>query len=126
MANALGLAHKVVSEWARLGIPINVGDEWAQRLSRIAVTKASRAVPAADQRRLAAFPETVVLAELVLDPPSPSIEPKDLYLATTAELSRRLSRIYTTLGVQDPLFQHLCNPQTGLHTSQRSERDTTS
>ncbi|MFK0111612.1 hypothetical protein [Streptomyces sp. NPDC091217] len=110
MAKALDTAHKVVDEWALHSTPINVGDEWARRLSHIAAEPASRAVPISDQRRLASFPETVVLAELVLDPPEHSIEPKDLYLATTAELSRRLSRSYTTLGIQDPLFQHLCNP----------------
>ncbi|MFI2259509.1 hypothetical protein [Streptomyces tubercidicus] len=30
------------------------------------------------------------------------------YLATTAELSRRLARIYTTLGTQDPLYRRFC------------------
>ncbi|MFI7405372.1 hypothetical protein ACIBW9_33660 [Streptomyces sp. NPDC049541] len=43
-----------------------------------------------------------MLTELVLDPPAHSLEPKELYLATTAELRRRLSRVYTTIGTQDP------------------------
>ncbi|WP_217215680.1 hypothetical protein [Streptomyces sp. AC550_RSS872] len=118
MAKALDTAHKIVDEWALHSTPINVWDEWARRLGHIAAEPVSRAVPTSDQRRLAAFPETVVLAELVLDPPEHSIERKDLYLATTAELSRRLSRNYTALGVQDPLFQHLCNPQISFRESQ--------
>ncbi|MGP4088504.1 TniQ family protein [Streptomyces sp. KR55] len=119
MTKALETARKVVDEWARQGIPINVGDEWTRRLSHITAEPTSRAVPASDQRRLAAFPETVVLAELVLNPPAHNMTPKDLYLTTAAELSRRLSRIYTTLGIQDPLFQRLHDLRTGL-------RDTTS
>ncbi|MFE2037713.1 hypothetical protein ACFXBB_31640 [Streptomyces scopuliridis] len=111
MANALGLGHRVVGEWARHGIPINIGDEWSPRLSEIVAAPAGRTVPASDQHRLATFPETVVPAELVLDPPAHNVMPKGLYLATTAELSRRLSRIYTTLGIQDPLFQRLRDPQ---------------
>ncbi|MGY3340047.1 hypothetical protein ACVW0K_006146 [Streptomyces filamentosus] len=33
---------------------------------------------------------------------------KELYLATTAELSRRFARVYTTLGTQDPLYRRFC------------------
>ncbi|MFE4861545.1 hypothetical protein [Streptomyces sp. NPDC056670] len=94
--------HKVIDEWAQSGIPVNVGDEWTRRLNRIAAGPTSKGIPLADRRRLAAFPETVVLTELVLDPPAHSLEPKDLYMATTAELGRRLSQIYTTIGTQDP------------------------
>lgn len=45
-----------------------------------------------------------------LDPQSTtqSTDPKDLYLATTAELSRRFTRIYTALGPQDPLYRRFC------------------
>ncbi|MFD0629519.1 hypothetical protein ACFQ2K_49810 [Streptomyces sanglieri] len=31
-----------------------------------------------------------------------------VYLATTAELSRRFARIYTTLGTHDPLYRRFC------------------
>ncbi|MCX4516083.1 hypothetical protein OG402_38400 [Streptomyces anulatus] len=65
-------------------------------------------IPAEDRYRLAAFPEIVVLATLVLAPPTNTIVPKELYLATTAELSRRFARIYTTLGTQDPLYRRFC------------------
>jgi hypothetical protein len=47
----------------------------------------------------------VALATLVLDPPTNTIIPEELYLATTAELSRRFARIYTTLGTEDPLYR---------------------
>lgn len=49
-----------------------------------------------------------MLANLILNPPVHTIDPKELYLATTAELSRRFARIYTTFGTQDPLYRHLC------------------
>ncbi|MET9922834.1 hypothetical protein ABZZ04_38095 [Streptomyces sp. NPDC006435] len=65
-------------------------------------------IPAEDRHRLAAFPEIVVLATLALAPPTNTIVPKELYLATTAELSRRFARIYTTLGTQDPLYRRFC------------------
>ncbi|MER5224747.1 hypothetical protein [Streptomyces flaveus] len=50
----------------------------------------------------------MVLTHLILDPPTTALDPKELYLATTAELSRRFARIYTTLGTQDPLYQRFC------------------
>ncbi|MEX3099403.1 MULTISPECIES: hypothetical protein [unclassified Streptomyces] len=37
-----------------------------------------------------------------------ALDPKDLYLATTAELSRRFARIYTPLGTQAPLYRRFC------------------
>ncbi|MCB5905888.1 hypothetical protein [Streptomyces pinistramenti] len=55
-----------------------------------------------------AFPEIVVLTNLILNPPTNTIDPKELYLATTAELSRRFARIYTALGTQDPLYRRFC------------------
>lgn len=57
---------------------------------------------------LAAFPEIVVLTNLILNPPTNTIGPRELYLATTAELRRRFARIYTTLGTHDPLYRHFC------------------
>ncbi|WP_338672618.1 hypothetical protein V1460_06240 [Streptomyces sp. SCSIO 30461] len=60
------------------------------------------------RRRAEAFPEIVVLTHLILNPPTAAPDPKELYLATTAELSRRFARIYTTLGTQDPLYRRFC------------------
>lgn len=79
-------------------------------LSRLDETKTSpsKKVSAEDRSHLAAFPEIVVLTHLVLDPPTAALDPKELYLATTAELSRRFARIYTTLGTQDPLYRRFC------------------
>ncbi|MGW4275183.1 hypothetical protein ACWEGQ_23115 [Streptomyces seoulensis] len=50
----------------------------------------------------------MVLTHLILDPPASGPDPKALYLATTAELSRRFARSYTTLGTQDPLYLRFC------------------
>ncbi|MEU5380217.1 hypothetical protein ABZ359_32670 [Streptomyces sp. NPDC005968] len=55
-----------------------------------------------------AFLEVVVLTHLILYPPTTALDPKELNLATTAELSRRFARIYTTLGTQDPLYRRFC------------------
>ncbi|MEH6374153.1 hypothetical protein V7793_07405 [Streptomyces sp. KLMMK] len=80
---------------------------------------ASKKTSAEDRGHLAAFPEIVVLTHLILDPPTTILDPKELYLATTAELSRRFSRIYTTLGTQDPLYRRFClHPDRGFRKSQ--------
>jgi hypothetical protein len=50
----------------------------------------------------------VVLTNLILDPPTTPLDPKELYLAATAELSRRFARSYTILGTQDPLYRRFC------------------
>ncbi|MEV8312197.1 hypothetical protein AB0P36_34070 [Streptomyces flavidovirens] len=89
-------------------MPIDLGNEWTHRLDHIETHSASKKIPAADRHHLAAFPEIVVLTNLILNPPTGTIDPKELYLATTAELSRRFARIYTTLGTQDPLYQRFC------------------
>ncbi len=49
-----------------------------------------------------------MLASLILSPPTSTLDPNELYLATTAELSRRFTRIYTTLGIQGPLYRRFC------------------
>ncbi|MBL1112769.1 hypothetical protein JK364_10230 [Streptomyces sp. 110] len=69
---------------------------------------ASKEVSAEERSHLTAFPEIVVLTHLILDPPTAALDPKEIYLATTAELSRRFARIYTTLGTQDPLYRRFC------------------
>jgi hypothetical protein len=91
-------------------MPIDLGSEWTHRLDLIEKHPISKKVPAEDRHRLAAFPETVVLAKLILNPPAHILDPKELYLATTAELSRRFARIYATFGTQDPLYQRFCKP----------------
>ncbi|MFJ9100620.1 hypothetical protein ACIRJM_19330 [Streptomyces sp. NPDC102405] len=58
-------------------------------------------------------PEIVVLTHLILGPPTSALDPKALYLATTAVLSRRFARIYTIRGRQDPLCQRFCRAHTG-------------
>ncbi|MGV4926395.1 TniQ family protein [Streptomyces sp. BHT-5-2] len=108
MRQALDVGCKIVDEWSASGMPIDLRREWTDRLDRIEAHSASKMIPAEDRHRLAAFPEIVVLATLVLDPPTNTIVPKELYLATTAELSRRFARIYTTLGTQDPLYRRFC------------------
>ncbi|UQA90677.1 hypothetical protein [Streptomyces halobius] len=95
----------IVEEWSSSGMPIDLGSEWTHRLDLIEKHPANKKIPAKDRHPLAAFPEIVVLANLILNPPTHTIDPKDLYLATTAELSRRFARIYTTLGTQDPLYR---------------------
>lgn len=69
-------------------MPIDLGKEWTDRLDRVEAHSASKKVAVEDRRHLAAFPEIVVLANLILNPPTTTIDPKELYLAT-AELSRR-------------------------------------
>jgi hypothetical protein len=89
-------------------MPIDLGNEWTHRLDRIETHSASTKIPATDRHHLAAFPEIVVLTDLILNPSTNTMDPKELYLATTAELSRRSARIYTTLGTQDPLHRRFC------------------
>jgi hypothetical protein len=108
LGQALTLARKIVQEWSSSGMPIDLGNEWTHRLDRIETLSASTKIPAADRHHLAAFPETVVLTNLILNPPTNTIDPKELYLATTAELSRRFARVYTALGTQDPLYRRFC------------------
>ncbi|MEU1854360.1 integrase [Streptomyces sp. NPDC019990] len=67
-----------------------------------------RSPPLGTAHHLAALPEIVVLANLILNPPTNTIDSKELYLATTAELSRRFARIYTAFGTHDPLYQRFC------------------
>lgn len=61
-----------------------------------------------DRHRLAAVPELAALTDLVLNPPTAVVDPQELSPATADELSRRFSRIYPTIGVQDPLYRHFC------------------
>ncbi|CAM5272223.1 hypothetical protein KAURM247S_04287 [Kitasatospora aureofaciens] len=109
MQKALDLAWKIVDEWSASGMPLDLGREWTRRLDRIDDHPVSRRIPFEDRHRLAAFPEITVLADLILNPPTVTVDPKELYLATTAELSRRFARIYSTLGAHDPLYQHFCH-----------------
>ncbi|MCX5315802.1 hypothetical protein [Streptomyces sp. NBC_00154] len=104
------MARKVVEDWSASGMPIDLGKEWTDRLDRVEALAVSKKISAEDRSHLAAFPEIVVLTHLILNPPTTALDPKELYLATTAELSRRFARIYTTLGTQDPLYRHLCQP----------------
>ncbi|MDJ0347538.1 TniQ family protein [Streptomyces sp. H10-C2] len=105
---ALDLARKIVEDWSASGMPIDLGTEWTDRLDRVEALAVSKKISAEDRSHLAAFPEIVVLTHLILDPPTSAPDPKALYLATTAELSRRFARIYTTLGTQDPLYRRFC------------------
>lgn len=108
LGQALNLARKIVEDWSSSGMPIDLDSEWTNRLDRIETHPVSKKVPAEDRHHLAAFPEIVVLANLILNPPTHTIDPKQLYLATTAELSRRFARIYTTIGTQYPLYRRFC------------------
>ncbi|MEU6239139.1 TniQ family protein [Kitasatospora sp. NPDC047058] len=108
MQQALELAWKIIDEWSAGGMPLDLGREWTRRLDRIEDHPVSGKIPFEDRHRLAAFPEIATLTDLILNPPTAAVDPKDLYLATTAELSRRFARIYTAIGVQDPLYQHFC------------------
>ncbi|MFI5808861.1 hypothetical protein [Streptomyces sp. NPDC051561] len=105
---ALDLALKIVEDWSASGMPIDLGKEWTDRLDRIEALAVSKKIPAEDRSHLATFPEIVVLTHLILDSPTTAPDPKELYLTTTAELSRRLARIYTTLGTQAPLYRRFC------------------
>ncbi|MFD8385815.1 TniQ family protein [Streptomyces sp. NPDC059679] len=105
---ALDLARTIIEEWSASGMPIDLGKEWTDRLDRVEAHSASKKISAEDRRHLVTFPEIVVLAKLILNPPTATIDPKELYLATTAELSRRFARIYTALGTQDPLYRRFC------------------
>ncbi|WP_333770219.1 hypothetical protein [Streptomyces sp. IBSBF 2435] len=57
---------------------------------------------------LAAFSGIAVLANLILDPPARAVDPKELYLATAGELSRRFVWTCTTFGTQEPPNQRFC------------------
>lgn len=110
--HALDLARKIIDEWSAGGMPLDLGREWTRRLDRIELHSAGTKIPFEDRHRLASFPETTVLTDLVLNPPTEVVDPQELYLATTAELSRRFARIYTARGRQDPLYQRFCRPHT--------------
>ncbi|MEW2630840.1 hypothetical protein AB0903_04085 [Streptomyces sp. NPDC048389] len=110
MRAALDLARRIVEDWSHSGMPIDLGKEWTDRLDRVEAQSASKKISAEERIHLAAFPEIVVLTHLILDPPTTTLDPKELYLATTTELSQRFARIYTTLGAQDPLYQRFCRP----------------
>ncbi|MFE5938592.1 hypothetical protein ACFQ69_24860 [Streptomyces sp. NPDC056470] len=105
---ALDMARKIVEDWSASGMPIDFGKEWPDRLGRVEALAVRKGISAEDRSHLAAFPEIVMLTHLILAPPATALDPKELYLATTAELSRRFARIYTTLGTQDPLCRRLC------------------
>ncbi|MFF7770393.1 hypothetical protein ACFZC7_28295 [Streptomyces massasporeus] len=105
---ALELARKIVEDWSASGMPIDLGKEWTDRRDRIEALAISKEVSADDRSHLAAFTEIVVLTHLIIDQRITAPDSKELYLATTAELSRRIARIYTTRGTQDPLCRHLC------------------
>ncbi|WP_316528889.1 TniQ family protein [Kitasatospora brasiliensis] len=108
MQQALDLAWKIIDEWSAGGMPLDLGREWTRRLDHIEAHPVGKKIPFEDRHRLAAFPEIAVLAELILNPPTDTIDPRELYLAATAELSRRFARIYTAIGVHDPLYQNVC------------------
>ncbi|MFC9398567.1 hypothetical protein ACFTWS_36245 [Streptomyces sp. NPDC057027] len=107
MQQALDLAWKIIAEWSA-GMPLDLGRERIRRVDRIEDHPVSRKFPFEDRHRLAAFPGITVLADMTLSPPTVTVDPKGLYLATTAELSRRFARIYTIRGRQDPLHQRFC------------------
>jgi hypothetical protein len=67
---ALALARKIVEEWSASGMAINLGKEWTDRLDRVAAHSANKKGSAEDCRHLAAFPKIVVLANLILNPPT--------------------------------------------------------
>lgn len=100
---ALDLARKIVEHW-----PPECRSTSGRSGSIASTASKLKKVSAEDRSHLAAFPEIVVLTHLILDPPTSALDPKALYLATTAELSRRFARIYTTLGTQDSLYRRFC------------------
>ncbi|MGW5776504.1 hypothetical protein [Streptomyces sp. NPDC003863] len=108
MQQALDLAWKIIDEWSAGGMPLDLGREWIRRLDRIEDHLVSRKIPFEDRHRLAAFPGITVPADMILSPPTVTVGPGELYLATTAELSRRFARIYTARGRQAPLPQRFC------------------
>ncbi|MGW1606125.1 hypothetical protein [Streptomyces eurythermus] len=65
-------------------MPIDLGMEWTDRLERVDALAVSKKISAEDRSHLAALPEVVVLTHLILDPPTSALDPKELYLATTA------------------------------------------
>ncbi|MDI5963493.1 hypothetical protein POF50_008380 [Streptomyces sp. SL13] len=65
-------------------------------------------IPAEGRRNHAVFSEIAVLANLILDPPAHTVDPKELSLATVGELSRGFAWICTTCGTQEPLRQCFC------------------
>ncbi|MGV4930245.1 TniQ family protein [Streptomyces sp. BHT-5-2] len=119
IGRALDLARKIVEDWSASGMPIDLGKEWIDRLERVEGLAVSKNISAEERHHLAAFPEIVVLTHLILNPPTAAPDPKELYLATTAELSRRFARIYTAVGTQDPLYRRFCLHQDrDFHESQ--------
>ncbi|MGC5360296.1 hypothetical protein ACPXCE_01225 [Streptomyces sp. DT24] len=108
IGRALDLARKIVEDWSASGMPIDLGKEWTDRLARVEALAVSKNISAEDRHHLAAFPEIVELTHLILNPPTDAPGPKELYLATTAELSRRFARTYTAVGTQDPLYRKFC------------------
>ncbi|MFC8260052.1 hypothetical protein ACFUNF_21115 [Streptomyces sp. NPDC057291] len=71
LRQALDLARKSIEEWSAFGMPIDLALEWARRLDLIETHPVGRKIPLEDRCRLAAFPETVVLTDLILNPPTP-------------------------------------------------------
>jgi hypothetical protein len=57
-------------------MPIGLGKEWTDRLDRIEAHSVSKKVSTEDRHHLAAFPEIAVLATLILNPPTNTVDPK--------------------------------------------------
>ncbi|MGR6924374.1 TniQ family protein [[Actinomadura] parvosata] len=106
VGHALSSAQKIIHGWISTEMPVDLQQDWANRLDRVQRHQSGRDLLASAQRLLTAFPETVELTDLLLTSPRAPADPRIHYLAATAELGRRYACAYKTLGVTDPLYQY--------------------
>jgi hypothetical protein len=76
LQHALDAAGTITREWAGSDSPIDFRQDWNDRLGRIETHHAGLRIPIEDRLRLAAFPETAMLADLLLSLPRPAAGPE--------------------------------------------------
>jgi hypothetical protein len=108
LTGALDLAQAIVCDWSTTQQPDLLQQRWKDRLVHVEVHHAGQTASPQDRHRLVSFPETVVLADLLLGPPHPATNARTLYLQMAAELGRRFALTYPILGTRDPLYRRFC------------------
>ena len=107
LTRALDLARAIVRDWS-IEQRDFLQQRWNDRLVHVEAHHAGQTASAADQHRLVSLPETVVVTDLLLNPPHPATDARTLYLQMAAELGRRFALTYPVLGTRDPLYRRFC------------------
>lgn len=105
---AFDLAGIVIQAWIATDWSTRFQPTWNFRLTQLAPTSAIGVDEAA---LLASFPERVLLATLMLNPPVATSDPHHLYQAMAEAMGRGLGIAYTGRARFDPLFRYFCQTQ---------------